>query len=246
MRENYAGLSVSAIVHFLVVAAFFVLPIEKYSKPKNMLIDFTIEKGMGTGSSERTAGVNKGEGTGKVQGMPDIRTEDARPRRIEQTSVNYGTQSLETKGQHSKESHYSDPQGQMVVHGSTGSSGDFVGTRDGKSSEKGIPGIAHGGQGRALNYESGGPAERSFSFIRETIIKNIQYPERARRMGWEGKVLLSFVVLENGSVREVKVLNSSGFMILDENAKEAVLKATFSKKIPYRLVIVLPVEYKLE
>jgi protein TonB len=65
-------------------------------------------------------------------------------------------------------------------------------------------------------------------------------------MGWEGKVLLSFVVLENGKVQELKVLNSSGFRALDENAKEAVTKTTFSQKIPYRMVVVLPVEYRLE
>ena len=36
--------------------------------------------------------------------------------------------------------------------------------------------------------------ERDFAFIRDTILKRIKdkYPDRARRMGWEGKVLLSF------------------------------------------------------
>jgi protein TonB len=77
-------------------------------------------------------------------------------------------------------------------------------------------------------------------------MRNITYPERARRMGWEGKVLLSFVVLENGTVEGLKIVNSSGFRALDESAKEAVLRTRFLQRIPYKMVVLLPVEYRLE
>ena len=99
---------------------------------------------------------------------------------------------------------------------------------------------------KTLNYaRPGGADERQFSFIRETIMQGIAYPERARRMGWEGKVILSFVVRENGSIDDVKVVTSSGFSILDENARDTIVKTNFKKKVPVRLYVLLPVEYRL-
>ncbi|MCX5798347.1 MAG: energy transducer TonB [Proteobacteria bacterium] len=77
-------------------------------------------------------------------------------------------------------------------------------------------------------------------------MKNIHYPDRARRMGWEGRVMLSFTLFENGSVHDIKIVNSSGFKILDESAKEVIIKTAFPRKVPYKLVVVLPIEYKLE
>jgi TonB family protein len=263
MRENYTGLSVSAVVHFLVIAAFFTLPIAKYNKPKNMLIDFTIEKGSGIGGGRGEIGTKAGtkEGRGQTEGrgtwdegrgrIHEQRTEsrEHRAESVEASATPKGNVSALTAGTAEAKnatSHYSDPQGEMVVYGNIGTAGTAASTQSGYASGKGIAGIPGEGWGRTLDYGRGGRAERNFAFIRENIMRNIKYPERARRMGWEGKVLLSFAVLENGKVQELKVLNSSGFRMLDESAKEAVLKTTFSQKIPYRMVVVLPVEYRLE
>jgi len=48
------------------------------------------------------------------------------------------------------------------------------------------------------------------------------YPLLARRMGAEGVVVLRILVHEDGSVKEVKVRQSSGFKILDESALRTV------------------------
>jgi len=128
------------------------------------------------------------------------------------------------------------------LHGPVGHSGDSAAHGNVSSASSGI------GQGdmKTLNYSRpGGADERHFSFIRETIMQGITYPERARRMGWEGKVVLSFIVRENGSIDDVKVVNSSGFPVLDENARETIAKTSFRKKVPVRLYVLLPVEYKL-
>ena len=260
MREHCTGFTFSAAVHILIVAAFFMLPVEKYSKPKNVLIDFTLEKGGRTGVyGGNAAGARGGRGQTGDRGTRDVgqgriheqRTEsrEHRAESVEASATPKGNVSVLTAGiadAKNATSHYSDPQGQMVVHGNIGTGGTAAGTQGGQSSGKGIAGIPGGGQGRMLDYGRGGPAERSFAFIRENIMRNITYPERARRMGWEGKVLLSFVVLENGTGEALKIVNSSGFRALDENAKEAVLKTRFSQSIPYRMAVVLPVEYRLE
>jgi len=60
-------------------------------------------------------------------------------------------------------------------------------------------------------------------------LKNLppSYPMVARRMGWEGKVILSVEVLENGTPDEVKVLSSSNYALLDKAAVRAVKRWRF-------------------
>ncbi len=262
MREHCTGFTFSAAVHILIVAAFFMLPVEKYSKPKNMLIDFTLEKSGRTGAyGGDAAGVKEGSGRGRTEGRgtrdegrgrmheQGAGSREHRAESVEASAAPKGNMSALTAGiteSKNATSHYSDPQGEMAVHGNIGTGVTAAGAQGGQSSGKGIAGIPGGGSGRTLDYGRGGRAERSFAFIRENIMRNITYPERARRMGWEGKVLLSFVVLENGTVEALKIVNSSGIRALDENAKEAVLKTRFSQRIPYRMAVVLPVEYRLE
>ena len=73
-------------------------------------------------------------------------------------------------------------------------------------------------------------------------------PERARRMGWEGKVILSFMIHEDGSVHDARILQSSGVTVLDEAAKEALRKSVIHSQIATsakRVHVVLPIEYRL-
>jgi TonB family protein len=123
-----------------------------------------------------------------------------------------------------------------------GYSGRPVGHRNVSSASPG----SGSGDVKELNYSgSGGVDERHFSFIRDTIMQGIVYPEHARRRGWEGKVVLSFTVRENGSIDDIKVVTSSGFPVLDENARGTIARTSFRKKVPVRLYVLLPVEYKL-
>ena len=113
------------------------------------------------------------------------------------------------------------------------------------------------GQGERGNWDSGegrgrgageGLAEggRDYNYIRDAITKNIRYPDEAVMLGIEGKVLLSFIVLEDGTMSRIKVISGSGFRLLDESAKEAVAITRINRKVPYRAVIHLPITYKLQ
>ncbi len=53
------------------------------------------------------------------------------------------------------------------------------------------------------------------------------YPMAARRMGWEGKVIVSVEVLANGTAGQVKLHQSSGHDALDKAAMQAVLSWKF-------------------
>ena len=53
------------------------------------------------------------------------------------------------------------------------------------------------------------------------------YPRVARRLGWEGRVVLRVRVTPDGTVRSVEILESSGRQCLDEAAREAALTWRF-------------------
>jgi protein TonB len=65
-------------------------------------------------------------------------------------------------------------------------------------------------------------------------------------MGWEGKVVVAFLVLSDGSVRNVRVVQGSGHPALDRGAVEAVRKAAPFPSPPAEAEIITPVVYRLE
>lgn len=89
--------------------------------------------------------------------------------------------------------------------------------------------------------------KEKLSVISQIVQKNISYPLIARRMGWEGRVVLSIRICEDGSVSEIKVLESSGYEVLDKNAVETVKKvAHLFPRPPTDVIVRLPVSYRLE
>ena len=60
--------------------------------------------------------------------------------------------------------------------------------------------------------------------IKEELKKYFYYPKAAIRRDWQGKLLVSFNVLEDGSIENISVTESSGYKILDDAAVNAVGK----------------------
>jgi len=86
---------------------------------------------------------------------------------------------------------------------------------------------------------------KNFSCIRDMIQKMIAYPALAKRMGWEGKVITSFIVSSRGYARDVRISKSSGYEILDENALKAINNASPFPKPPVEAQIIIPILYRL-
>jgi protein TonB len=104
-----------------------------------------------------------------------------------------------------------------------------------KAAAGGLPGI------------SGAPPPPSadFAWIRDAIQGAIAYPATARRMGWEGKVVVSFQLLSDGSVRDVRVVQGSGHAALDRGAIDAVRNASPFPPSPVEAEVITPVVYRL-
>ncbi|MBI4689711.1 MAG: energy transducer TonB [Nitrospirae bacterium] len=87
--------------------------------------------------------------------------------------------------------------------------------------------------------------KESFSYIRDAIQKKVTYPKMARKMGWEGNVRVSFIINPDGCVRDIRVVQSSGFELLDRHTIEAVKNASPFPRPPAEARLVIPIVYRL-
>lgn len=85
--------------------------------------------------------------------------------------------------------------------------------------------------------------------LREALSRHFTYPPLARRRGWEGEVVLEFVLRPNGRIDAIEVTKSSGFGLLDRSARNALAKVGRLPVTGLHLVsartLELPVQYQL-
>jgi len=88
-------------------------------------------------------------------------------------------------------------------------------------------------------------ASPQWESLRAAIQRRVVYPDVARRMGWQGKVIVTFGLQKNGEVRDLRVLASSGFTTLDNNALRAVERAAPLPPAGEFVQIVMPIVFAL-
>ena len=137
-----------------------------------------------------------------------------------------------------------------------------VGGPEGGAVPDGIA-IHHGGQSSALTgpttvagagkansaasaqpsgWNPGGPQWQS---LRESIQRHVVYPEVARRMGWQGKVVVTFILRKDGQIGDSRILASSGYPSLDSSALQAVERAAPVPRAFEATRIVMPIVFAL-
>lgn len=89
-----------------------------------------------------------------------------------------------------------------------------------------------------------------FSKLKDRIQMVWRYPEAAKVTGLQGRLVLKFVLNRDGSLRDLKVVKSSGVEILDDAAIKAIRRAAPFYAIPKNLGDVLSIvanfEYELD
>jgi len=106
-------------------------------------------------------------------------------------------------------------------------------------------GPVRGAAGSPRGTSGAGSPAGDFAWIRDAIQHAIAYPATARRMGWEGKVVVAFQLLSDGSVRDVRVVQGSGHAALDRGAIDAVRNASPFPRSPVEAEVITPVVYRL-
>ncbi|MCG2633530.1 MAG: TonB family protein [Gammaproteobacteria bacterium] len=93
-------------------------------------------------------------------------------------------------------------------------------------------------------------ANRATRAVELALAKHFRYPMLARKKGWQGEVLIGLVIQPDGGVRNIQLLRSSGFGLLDRSAINTVAKIAARGGVNPNLVlqpleITLPVSYQL-
>ena len=87
------------------------------------------------------------------------------------------------------------------------------------------------------------PGPRDLAAVRHRIDAHKVYPQIAVRNGWEGRVLVEMRLEGDGSLTTVRLLEGSGFAVLDDATIVAVRRA--SPFPPVARILTVPVEYRL-
>jgi protein TonB len=103
-----------------------------------------------------------------------------------------------------------------------------------------------GGRGKSREELRNGYLKEHFTYIKDIIQRNISYPPRARKLGWSGRVVVSFVIDEEGRTSNERILESSGFEVLDGNVIETVREVTPFPRPPVKAELRVPIIYRLE
>lgn len=101
-------------------------------------------------------------------------------------------------------------------------------------------------QAESGNGDSGGSKSYDFEFVRNLIVKNLSFPATARRMGLTGKIVVAFLLKEDGQVENITVVESSGHDILDNNVVATIRRISPFPKPPATARIVLPITFHLK
>lgn len=87
-------------------------------------------------------------------------------------------------------------------------------------------------------------SKADYAFLRKLIEKHLTYPYLARRNGYEGTVVVSFI-LQDSSIKNISIVKSSGYSILDKSAVDAIKKIEPLVNIRKDVKIVIPINFRL-
>jgi len=128
------------------------------------------------------------------------------------------------------------PGGSTAAAASTASNQAAAGSQSGGAQ----PGGKHEGPG------GGGKASYNFEYIRRLILNNLSFPATARKMGLTGKIVVSFLLREDGQVEDIAIVSGSGHEILDNNVVATIRRIAPFPRPPARAQLVLPIVYNLK
>lgn len=106
-------------------------------------------------------------------------------------------------------------------------------------------------QSRQIHYRE---TKADYSWLRDALWSRIEqlkrYPAQARMNQWEGKVVVEAVIREDGTVVGLKIAETSGRAVLDQEALTVMQKASpLTLKHPLgqaEVTILIPISYRLD
>ena len=247
MNYQFKGFQFSFIIHAVIFLSIIGISRSIVTVSKAIVIDFNIENPMYSSRESPSAPSPK---TGVKPHKPEVREQKSEPIKTEQkiepqvvstTPLPISDAQVEVPASLPSQHNEYKSEGQTTagLSKSTASSGSGVNAKTDVNT-------ASAGSGSSEGKLKTKYLKEHFTYIRDTIMKNLSYPQMARKMGWEGKVIISFIICENGHAENIKIKESSGFGVLDKNAVETIKRVLPFPKPPVRAELIMPIVYRLE
>ncbi len=84
----------------------------------------------------------------------------------------------------------------------------------------------------------------NFTAICNSILDKLYYPLLDPRCGWSGQVKISFTITPDGSIHDLRILTSSGYSLLDDEALSAIRQtAPFPPPPQVAAVLTMPITF---
>jgi len=235
MNYQQRGFSASFLIHGALLLLFIAMNRSMIRISKPVVIDFSVEGPSAQGVAARPP-MSKNEAV-KAREPDQHIPQPVAPRQetIRQEAV---PRQLAAAGETAAESQAPvPPSGPSAAAGSS-SAGTTISRSDGKSSAS----HGEGASGEAMKQSY---LKEHFAYIRDLVQRKLSYPTIARRMGWAGKVIISFIVCIDGHARDITIREGSGIELLDKNAVAAVRDAAPFPKPPVEAQLIIPIHYSL-
>jgi protein TonB len=97
-----------------------------------------------------------------------------------------------------------------------------------------------------LQTQREGYLVKNFLYIKDLIQRKISYPAEARKKGWGGSAKVAFHILSSGNVNDIKIIESTGYKILDRNVINAIQEASPFPRPPVEAQIIIPIVYRIQ
>jgi len=264
------ALLLSLIFHASIILLIISINNSSIQRDKLMVIDFTMEDSgntlkddsPGSEAGPRKMSENRGLDQGMKKGPSEIdqsrlQMKEPEPEMqiLTASSIRYvaATETQAQSAAHEVEISGEKNEGITVQDSIDTSSKGQRGTLGGSFTEDGwtdamgtgMKGLSGGGNGKAGYGQKIGYLRGNFTYIRDLIQKKVVYPAIARKMGWEGRVTVSFIIFSDGLTKDLRIMKSSSIEVLDKSAIEAVKDASPFPKPPSEAQIIIPIVYKL-
>ena len=269
MNRYIRSLTVSLSLHIIAacVLGMLIYAVGRQDR-QTVTIDFSSVTTAQSGAFHGEAGQSAGSasGTAKQANRPDSRMQTTSRRTASRSSLHSEEKTVSTpqaKKHSTQPPDTSRPAASVSPSAATGSAtdGGSGNTRsgNGRGVSEGASGTGTGtgasgsgnasGQGNGTGGDTGALrhyVRQHYHYIVRRIRQYLVYPEQARRMGITGTVTCEFVIMKDGSIRSLRVRNSSTHSALDEAAQKAIERASPFPAPPAPAKIIVPVTFSLK
>lgn len=235
MNNQQRGFSASFFIHVALLLPIITMNSSMIRISKPVVIDFSVEGPSANDGAARAPMPKNETMKAREPNQPRPQPVAAQQETIRQEAV---PRQLTSAGETAAENQAPVPPARPSPVTGSSRAATTISTSEGTSSSP----RGEGASGEAMKQSY---LKAHFAYIRDLVQQKLSYPTIARKMGWAGKVIISFIVCIDGQATDIMIREGSGIELLDKNAVAAVRDAAPFPKPPVEAQLIIPINYSL-